>query len=353
MICLHHIDGKGCQCRRYMDVLERPRHGILSSDGGDAEPVLCHESAQKRCKGLSPLCLILAKPLEVFLKGQPYIVRPCPQSRHLRHGFHHCVDSAVERAPTAEIRIQAEGHGGCRIRFPILHGELCHHALRGRQLIPASEGHQDSIPANRGIEPLRQSLLAAHIEILEILQPCLFEIAPACPDLCRHLTQIAARLIRHRDARRYMLAHTIRIEKRSVHLHDRLSAPLHHQPRLFRHDRDLRCLQILLVRQLDKRIQILCIDHNCHAFLGFGNRKLRSVQPFIFLFDRIQIDHKPISKLPDRHSHAARAEVIAALDHAACGGIAEKALYLSLRRGIALLHLCAAARKGLLRMFLG
>ena len=65
-----HVYGKGYQCRRYIDLIERSAHGILAADGRKAKPHLCRISSQKSCRRLAPTLRILAHPAEILLEGK-------------------------------------------------------------------------------------------------------------------------------------------------------------------------------------------------------------------------------------------------------------------------------------------
>ncbi len=86
-----------------------------------------------------------------------------------------------------------------------------------------------------------------------------------------------------------------------------------------------------------------------HALLALGDGELGAVEAVVLLGHAIQVDEQAVGQLAHGHRHAARAEVVAALDHAARVAATEQALHLALDRRIALLHLGAAALERLQR----
>ena len=129
------------------------------------------------------------------------------------------------------------------------------------------------------------------------------------------------------------------VEKVSGEIGDHFAAPLHDHPRLLGHNRDRIGLQILFLRRSDKRLAVLWSNYDRHALLGFGDRKLGSVQTVILFAYSIQIDPQPVRQLADRDGDAAGTEVVAALDEFGHLTVTEQTLQLSLLRSIALLDL--------------
>ena len=99
--------------------------------------------------------------------------------------------------------------------------------------------------------------------------------------------------------------------------------------------------------KLDEAIHVLGRKSHRHALLTFGDGQLGAVEAFVFLGHAIKIDLEAVGQLADSDRNAARAEIVAALDHAAGLGVAEEALDLALNWGVALLHLRAARFDGL------
>ena len=118
---------------------------------------------------------------------------------------------------------------------------------------------------------------------------------------------------------------------------------MHAHARLFRDYGHRRGLQVLLVGQRDEGVHVLGGERHGHALLGFGDRELRAIEPIVLLGHGIQVDVQAVGQLANSHRHAAGAEVVAALDHAAGVPTAEQALNLALHGRVALLHLGPAA----------
>ncbi len=91
-----------------------------------------------------------------------------------------------------------------------------------------------------------------------------------------------------------------------------------------------------------KGIDIFGGYHNRHALLAFADCKLGSVQPLILFRNRVEVDQKPVGKLPDGNRDSAGTEIVALLDFAAGIRIAEQPLKLPLLRRVSFLHLGTA-----------
>ena len=91
-------------------------------------------------------------------------------------------------------------------------------------------------------------------------------------------------------------------------------------------------------------------DDDGHALLRFGDGKLRAVEAVVFFRHGVQVDAQPVGQLADGHGYAARAEIVAAADHARGLAVSKQALELALDRRVALLHLGPAAFERLERV---
>ena len=76
-------------------------------------------------------------------------------------------------------------------------------------------------------------------------------------------------------------------------------------------------------------------------------------RPVVLLRYGVQVDVQTVSQLADGNGYTARAEVVAAANHAGDIAVAEQALNLALFRRIALLHLCTAGFERFLSVLLG
>ena len=94
---------------------------------------------------------------------------------------------------------------------------------------------------------------------------------------------------------------------------------------------------------------VLGLEDDGHALLRFGQGDLGTIEPVILERHAIEMDMERRGELADGDGHAAGAEVIAALDQAADGRIAEETLQLALGRGVALLDLGGILEGGLAR----
>ena len=74
---------------------------------------------------------------------------------------------------------------------------------------------------------------------------------------------------------------------------------------------------------------------------------LSAVKAVVFLRNLIEVDTQAVSDLAQGNRHAARAEVVTALDETAGLAATEQPLKLALDRGVALLHLGTAMLKAL------
>ena len=347
-----HADSEGRQRRRHMKLHECAGHGILAADSGDIHRTLSPKRSEKRRKRLAPFFFVFAKAFEVFLQGQPCFFLAAAHRNELRHGFNNGVHRAVERAPFHEIWIEAIGHRRSGSRFSLDHRKFRRHSLLRRHLVLAAEGHQDRARADGGVETLRQSLLRADIEARKILEPCGIKVFTALLDLFRQTGKIPILVIGLDNFRLDMLTNAVRREKFSREIHDRLPAPTHDETRFLGNRRDFRRFEIFLVRRLDERGDILHREHDRHTFLGFGNRQFSAVKPFVFFWHGVEIDGKPVGQFADGDGDAARAEVVAPLNHPRNLGTTEQTLDFSLGRRITLLHFRAAFRQGINRVLL-
>ena len=149
------------------------------------------------------------------------------------------------------------------------------------------------------------------------------------------------------------LGDAVGIEERAAEVNNGVAAPVHGQAGILGNDRHGSRLEVLLRRVGDKGLHVRLIEHHCHSLLRFGDSQLGAVETVIFLCYLVEVNGKTVGKLADGDAHAARAEVVAALDQLCHLGIAEQALYLALCGRIALLHLCAAGFNGAFGVRLG
>ncbi len=95
--------------------------------------------------------------------------------------------------------------------------------------------------------------------------------------------------------------------------------------------------------QRDEGVHVLGGQGHGHALLGLGDSQLGAIEAVVLLGHGIQVDVQAVGQLANGHRHAAGAEIVAALDHAAGVAATEQALDLAFHRRVALLHLGPAA----------
>ena len=136
-----------------------------------------------------------------------------------------------------------------------------------------------------------------------------------------------------------VLGSAVGIQECAADVDDGLAVPLHAQALFFRNGGHHGSFQVFLMRVADEFLNIFRRQCARHALLAFGNGKLGAVQALVFLRNRVQVDKQAIAQLADGNGNTAGAEVVAALDKAACLAAAEQALDLALNGGVALLNL--------------
>ena len=62
--------GEAHEGGRYVEILERARHGVLTADGANTKVHLRHERAEYGCCWLAPALRHVAQALEVLLEGE-------------------------------------------------------------------------------------------------------------------------------------------------------------------------------------------------------------------------------------------------------------------------------------------
>ena len=315
--------------------------------------MLCPQGTQQGGKRLAPLFAVTAQALKILLEGQAHLVGTAAQSHHLCNRLNYRIHSAMERAPLHQIRVIAVGHGSSRSSLSPQHRQLCYHALRRGKLVLAAKRHQHAVAADGRVKTLCQPLLAAYIQILQVFQPCLFQIRSQRSHLARNLIQVAIVLIRCLHHQADMLPYTVGIKEITAQVDNGILPPVHHQAAVISNHSHYRSLKVFLVSSSHELLHVITGNNYSHALLGLGNSQLGAIQALVLLLDGIQVNHQSVSQLADGNGHAACTKVVATLDHAADFRIPEQALNLSLRRRIALLHFGTAGSQGFQRMLLG
>ena len=343
--CFAGSNGKGYQRRRYVDIIEGAAHGILAADGAKTQGFLHMEGSQKSCCRLAPACFI-CQFFEIFLQCEVSLSPVSPHGHQTGDGKKDRIDSPVERTPGGQIRVKPVGHEAGAVGFSLSHRELGCHAVGRRLLVLSAERHEHRAGADSGIEPFRQSLLGAVVQIPHGGNPGILygrngfgmEI-PFVIGFC--------------NMGSFDLLGAVGIQKGSGNIDNRHPSPLHHQPFRIGYIGNDCGFQVFFCCIADKLVRIFLLHHHCHPFLGFRNSQFRAVKAFIFLRHLVQVDIQSVSEFPHCHRYAAGTEIIAPLNEAGHLAPAEEALNLSFRQRIALLYFCTAGFNGFRIQFLG
>ena len=216
--------------------------------------------------------------------------------------------------------------------MPLLRRDEVHHRLGRGHLIFAAEGHEDGPRADGGIEAFGKPALGADVEIARK------RLHPFRKVLRYRAFVVFAALRRYRD----MFFRAVGIQELARDVDDGLAVPRHHEAGLFRHFGNDGRLQIFFARKFDEALRFVRFDDDRHALLRFGDGKFGAVEAVVLLGYGVEVDRKAVGKLADGDGHAARTEVVAALDEQHRLLVAEEALELSLFGRVALLHFRAA-----------
>ena len=144
-----------------------------------------------------------------------------------------------------------------------------------------------------------------------------------------------------------VLGRAVGVEEVAGEVDDGVALPGHADAGLMRDLGDHGRLEVLLGGVAHELLDVLLGHGDGHALLGLGNRELGAVQAVVLLGDHVEVDVEAVGELAHGDGHAARAEVVAALDEATGVAAAEEALQLALHGGIALLDLGAVLLDGL------
>ncbi len=348
--------GEGHERRRHIQILEGAGHGILAADGAHAEIDLGHKGAEHGRHGLAPALRILAQLLEVLLEGEVH-VRPLEARGHeLRHGIEHGHVGARIGVERRQVGVEAPGQARHRGGGPAQHRQLRHHGQSRGQLTGTAEGHEHRGGADGGVEALHEALVAGVVDVAHERRQARLQGIGRSGSLHNRIGQASRRLegavaggggtalvVRSGHGHGGVLRCAVAGQKVAAHVHDGGAAPVHAHARLLGHHGHRRGLQVLLVGKRDEGVHILGGQGHGHALLGLGDGELGAIEAVVLLGHGVQVDVQTVGQLPNGHRHAAGAEVVAALDHAAGIAAAEQALDLALHRRVALLHLGPAA----------
>ena len=345
---LGHGDRKADQCGRHIQLFKAAAHAVLATDRRQPQVQLGRQSTQQGRGGFAPALGHIAQPLEILLERQARLHRVGTHSAQLRQTLRHGVSRAMEGREFGNARDIAVGHGGSIVGLAVANRNLGHHGLLGGHLIGTRKGHQNRRRADGGVEPLGQTLLSADLQPGQVLTECFLQrLALQAGGNQMAVIILQIRLLNHHIG---ILGYAVGIQERALDVDDLVSAPGHAQHGLPSHYGNRRCLQVLASGRLNKGVHILRRQHHGHALLGFGNGQLGAVQSLVFLRHLVKIHRQAVGQFADGHAHAARTEVVTALNPRGNLRVTEQTLNFALGGWVTLLHLGAAGLDGFHRV---
>ena len=327
-----HGGGKADQRGRHVQPFKAAGHAVLAADGGDAQPHLRIQRAEQRRHRLAPALRLFAHVLKIFLEGQVHILVAEPGANQLGHALHHRQESAAVGVRLGQVGVEAPGHAAAGRRLAV-HRQLGGHRHGGGQLVFAAVGHQHGRRADRRIEPLAQALLAADVEVADH-RLHLFAKGVAGPGRGPAVSGF--------DVYTGVAFRAVGAQELARKINNGGAVPQLDHALFFRDGGDDGRFEVLLVGQGDEGRGVLGRYGHGHAFLAFADGQLGAVQTLVLFGHFVQINAQPVGQFADGDRHAARAEVVAALDHAAGVLAPEQALQFALDGGVAFLHFGAA-----------
>ena len=303
------------------------------------------EGAEKRFEGLSPPLFVLVEPLEKFLKRKPYGIVFDARSDELGNGGYYRVNGSRIRRRYHKIGIKPVRRTRHRVR-ETAYVRLRAHNKGGSKLRFAAERHINAARAYGRVESLARAFArAAGKRGKRLLQRFLgISFAHEFFGFRVELVEIGAYAAF--DGYVLLLLHAVGIEESALDIHYRFVFIEHSEPRRVGHYGYRGGFEVLLRGKFRKASGVRLVHHYRHTLLRFAYRKLRRRKSFVFLANLVETDVESVRKLAYSHAYAARAEVVATLDHSRRLGIAEQSLELAFLRRIALLHLGAAGVDG-------
>ncbi len=237
----------------------------------------------------------------------------------------------------SDIGVVAPGHQGAGVGVLLLDGNFRDHGLSRGQLVLAAEGHQDGPAADGGVKPLGQAALGADVQVSG-------QVQVALPEVLHLVLQDGLGLFGNGGD---VLLHAVGIQEGAGDIYNGVAVPGHGQAALAGDGGHNGGFQVLLGSQLHEAGGVLGLDDHGHALLGFTDGQLGPIQALVLLGHLVQVDVQALGQLADGDGHAARAEVIAALDKAGDLTVTEQTLDLALFGGVALLDLARHGGEGL------
>ena len=105
-----HIYCKWYECRRYIYIIKRSRHWILSTDWRKSKSYLCIICSEQCCKWLAPTLWILIHSAEVLLICHTYLLVISTCSNDSWNRLEYCVNWSMVWAPWWKIWIKSISH---------------------------------------------------------------------------------------------------------------------------------------------------------------------------------------------------------------------------------------------------
>ena len=223
-ICFGSCDGKGNQSRRNIYFFKGAAHGVLASNGADAQFSLGFESAKQCRHRLSPALAVPAGVFEVFLECQINIRKVRAGRNQFADRFHNGKIRAVIGALFGQIRVVTERHQGAVVRVFLFNGYFLYHCLNRRQLIFSAERHQHGPGTDCRVKAFGKSALGADIQISGKRKIEVFESTD------RLFFFDCGALGVNAD----VLGGTVGIEKSAAEINNLFTVPMHNQAWIFR-----------------------------------------------------------------------------------------------------------------------
>ncbi len=339
----HRRDAEGDERRGHVNLLEGAAHGVLATDGRQAEGQLHVQGTQQGRQRLAPGMGIVRHPLEIFLVGESHRGPVATGSHHLGTSLHHGISSAVIRAPAGQVRVVAEGHHAGRVGLAG-HGQLLHRDLRLRILPAAAIGHQHRGAADGGVKHLDQALLRSHVGRGQ-------QRFQTCPKVvARHRNRKGIAVLHRQDGRLRIVARTGAVDEAARQVGHTFRAVQDPHAARVRDVGHIGHFDVLFGAIAFKTSAFGRRNHHGHALLRLADGELHRIQAAVFRGDAVEVDLQAVGQFADRHAHATRAKVVRFLDEPRHFRPAEEPLELALLGGIALLDFAAAGGQRGVRM---
>ena len=332
---------KGDERGRYIQILERSAHTVLTADSAQSQIYLSMQCAQERAHGLAPPLRIGARLFEKFLQSEPDRIHGHTRCYLLGNSRNYGIHRTRERRTAQKHgRAAVSGHGR-RIR-PAAYGRFCRHGYGGSELIFAAERHYNARRAYRRVEHFAQPLGAAHVQPAYFGKDRSLHIARFEHGFCRRRRrfQIVGHIVVYNGI--LTLFYAVGVQKFAFKLHYAAPGIVHAHIAVILDLRNCGGGKILPRGKINEFFHVVFVENDRHALLRFGYGELGAAQTVVLLGHFVEEYIQAVRKFADSYGNATRAEVVALDYELAHFGIAEQPLNLALGGRIALLHFCAA-----------